>query len=232
MGACSSEICQPVLKSSMRQIWHNESFIQKIEQGPSVPSHMCNCPELFWPIPAPSRTSDLEIVTSLNLSRHHNSAVLILLININPDPLHGEVKVNLFTPVRQPGTRYVAMKSLFKDTLFGTIVNIISRGKLFAHQDTYDEELRQRYLDGPLKQDESSDELEKGGEFTLIEFLEDDPDVSDSTKVGTVAKLTIFLTEPSKLVTAKKVLCDWLRVSSHVQYLHWFCDLHGGSRWC
>lgn len=71
------------------------------------------------------------------------------------------------------------MKSIFKDTIFGLAVNYLSRNRLFAHQDVYDEELRQHYINSCEKMDASNDDkLEKGEEYILIDFLENDPDVS------------------------------------------------------
>ncbi|KAI6879113.1 multidrug resistance protein-like protein [Hortaea werneckii] len=69
------------------------------------------------------------------------------------------------------------MAELFEDTTFGQIVRWASGGKLFAHRDDWDEELRQHYIVGSQeKQRRSSDELEKGkGDYVLIDFLEDDP---------------------------------------------------------
>lgn len=74
------------------------------------------------------------------------------------------------------------MAELFEDTTFGQIVRWASGGKLFAHRDDWDEELRQHYIVGSQeKQRRSSDELEKGkGDYVLIDFLEDDSKVLHS----------------------------------------------------
>ena len=69
--------------------------------------------------------------------------------------------------------------SFFTDTLFGFLVRNLSGGRLFPYQDSYDAELRHRFLNGPVKSDDSSDE-EKKDSYKLIEFLEGDEDVSDS----------------------------------------------------
>ena len=71
------------------------------------------------------------------------------------------------------------MAELFEDTTFGQIIRWASGGKLFAHRDEWDEELREYYIVGSQeKQRRSSDELEKGkDDYVLIDFLDDDPKV-------------------------------------------------------
>lgn len=71
------------------------------------------------------------------------------------------------------------MAELFEDTTFGQILRWASGGKLFAHRDDWDEELREHYVVGSQeKQRRSSDELEKGKEdYVLIDSLENDPKV-------------------------------------------------------
>ncbi|KAI6837746.1 multidrug resistance protein-like protein [Hortaea werneckii] len=69
------------------------------------------------------------------------------------------------------------MAELFEDTTFGQILRWASGGRLFAHRDDWDKELREHYIVGSQeKQRRSSDELEKGREdYVLIDFLDDDP---------------------------------------------------------
>ncbi|KAI7070919.1 multidrug resistance protein-like protein [Hortaea werneckii] len=69
------------------------------------------------------------------------------------------------------------MAELFEDTTFGQFIRWASGGKLFAHRDDWDEELREYYIVGSQeKQRRSSDELEKGkDDYVLIDFLDDDP---------------------------------------------------------
>lgn len=75
------------------------------------------------------------------------------------------------------------MAELFEDTTFGQIVRWVSGGRLFAHRDDWDEELREYYIVGSQeKQRRSSDELEKGkDDYVLIDFLDDDPKVFHSS---------------------------------------------------
>jgi len=69
--------------------------------------------------------------------------------------------------------------SFFQDTAFGHLVRFVSRGKLLGWKETTDEDLRLRYIYGDSKRSSnaSSSEMEKGNDYKLIEFLEDDPQV-------------------------------------------------------
>lgn len=73
--------------------------------------------------------------------------------------------------------------SFFQDTAFGHVVRFVSRGKLLGWQETHDEETRLRYIygDGKRPSDASSKEMEKGADYRLIEFLENDPQVRNDT---------------------------------------------------
>lgn len=75
------------------------------------------------------------------------------------------------------------MFQLFEDTTFGQIIRWVSGGKVFAHRDQWDEELRERYVSASQEmQRRDSEELEKGekGEdYVLIQFLEGDEKVRD-----------------------------------------------------
>lgn len=69
--------------------------------------------------------------------------------------------------------------SFFTDTLFGLIARKVSGGRLFPYRDSWDEDLRHGYLNGPVKSDESDgSDNEKKSEYKLIEFREGDEDVS------------------------------------------------------
>lgn len=86
--------------------------------------------------------------------------------------------------------------SFFTDTLFGFALRNLSGGRLFAYQDSHDAELRQRFLNGPVRSDDSSDE-EKKESYKLIEFLEDDEDNPRNWSLGKKAFVTFdicFLT--------------------------------------
>ncbi|KAL1301856.1 hypothetical protein AAFC00_006041 [Neodothiora populina] len=68
------------------------------------------------------------------------------------------------------------MTSIFQDTLFGVCARFVTRGKVLGWQENHDEDLRLRYIYGDEKRSStSSDELEKGQDHRLIEFLENDP---------------------------------------------------------
>lgn len=73
------------------------------------------------------------------------------------------------------------VRLLFQDTLFGACVRFITRGKVLGWEEVHNEELREKYIhsDRNRKQSEagqsSDDELEKGRDYQLVEFLENDP---------------------------------------------------------
>lgn len=81
--------------------------------------------------------------------------------------------------------------ALFKDTTFGFLMRNISGGRLFPYEDYYNEELRESWFNaGQIKDEESSDDEEKNGakgKYLLIDFLENDPDVS---RIGNLLALS------------------------------------------
>ena len=76
------------------------------------------------------------------------------------------------------------MSSIFQDTAFGRLVRLASNGKVFAWEETYNEELLQRYLDAqppPLRKKEEDVAVEDDGaalegkqDYTLITWIEND----------------------------------------------------------
>lgn len=100
MGACHPKICPVSLEVLDATNITQSTFCLKIRAGTKGSITHLQQPRYFL---VDSRTEPdicARIVTSLNLSRHHNSAILFLLLNIKPDPIHGEVEVFLSNSVR------------------------------------------------------------------------------------------------------------------------------------
>lgn len=116
------------------------------------------------------------------------------------------------------------MSSVFQDTLFGICVRFVSRGKWLAWEENHDEDLRMRYIygDGKSEQDSSSgDELEKGADYKLIDFLENDPKVHCSRPRVLAEWIADMTIEPEKLVTWKEDIRDIRHLPLDVFNLHW-----------
>jgi len=74
------------------------------------------------------------------------------------------------------------MAGFFRDTTFGELMRLVSRGRLFDYEDNRNEELRERYIQASQEKQwrssgESGGALEKGQDYVLVDFLEDDPEV-------------------------------------------------------
>lgn len=77
--------------------------------------------------------------------------------------------------------------SFFQDTAIGHVLRFVSRGKILDWPENTDEDLRLKYIygDGKRPSDASSDKMEKGEDYKIIDFLENDPQVS-----GNIAERT------------------------------------------
>lgn len=69
--------------------------------------------------------------------------------------------------------------SIFQDTAFGKVLRLVSGGRVLGWQELHDQKLREQYMRHGLKKrsDSSEEEMEKGNEVVLIDFLDDDPQV-------------------------------------------------------
>ena len=84
--------------------------------------------------------------------------------------------------------------SIFQDTAFGHLVRLVSGNKLLAWPEIHNEDLRLRYIYGDSKRpsDASSDKMEKGADYTVLEFLENHPQVCMHSR--TSGSIVTFLT--------------------------------------
>lgn len=74
------------------------------------------------------------------------------------------------------------MRDLFEDTTFGELVRFVTKGRLLDYPENHDEELRERYINGDGDGEEKSrrtsdEEMEKGKDYIMVDFLENDPGV-------------------------------------------------------
>ena len=73
------------------------------------------------------------------------------------------------------------MKDLFRETLFGNLVRLLSGGKYLAHDDVYDRKTIQGYKTAISESSSASDikgssvDPEKGKDARLVEWAQDDP---------------------------------------------------------
>ncbi len=75
------------------------------------------------------------------------------------------------------------MRELFQDTTFGRVARFVSRGKILGWEEYHDSALLDRYLNSKQKvrpvnkEDDVSEEVEKGTDFQLIDWIENDSKV-------------------------------------------------------